>query len=70
METLIANDSPVDRFLHAPAKNSDALSDSAKRGMNIFQSFGGVALARHDRTLPRSIQPGGLDGLGNCRSNR
>jgi cytochrome c peroxidase len=43
METLIANNSPYDQFMNAPRKNSAVLSDSAKRGLNIFQSFNGVA---------------------------
>jgi cytochrome c peroxidase len=43
METLVADNSPVDQFMNAPARNNDRLSDSAKRGLNIFQSFNGVA---------------------------
>jgi cytochrome c peroxidase len=43
METLIANNSPYDQFMNAPRKNGDVLSDSAKRGLNVFQSFDGKA---------------------------
>ncbi len=55
METLVADNSPVDQFLNAPAKNSDRLSDSAKRGLNIFQSFGGVAPDPTDPTGTKTI---------------
>ncbi|MBV9173909.1 MAG: cytochrome C peroxidase [Chloroflexi bacterium] len=40
METLVANNSPVDQFFDG---NQSALGDSARRGLNIFQSFNGVA---------------------------
>jgi cytochrome c peroxidase len=40
METLVADQTPADAFL---AGNSKALSPSAARGLNIFQSFKGIS---------------------------
>jgi cytochrome c peroxidase len=40
MEALVADDSAVDQFLSG---NAGALSESARRGLNLFQSFQGVA---------------------------
>jgi cytochrome c peroxidase len=54
METLIADKSPVDQFLQANG-HSDAISDSAKRGLNIFQSFNGVAPDPSDPTGTKTI---------------
>jgi cytochrome c peroxidase len=55
METLVADNSPFDQFMNAPRKNSDVLSDSAKRGLNIFQSFNGVAPDPTDSTGTKTI---------------
>jgi len=55
METLVANNSRFDQFMNAPGKNSDIMSDSAKRGLNIFQSFDGVAPDPTDSTGARTI---------------
>jgi cytochrome c peroxidase len=54
METLVANNSPVDQFYDARG-NSTALGESAKRGLNIFQSFDGVAPDPRDPTGTRRI---------------
>jgi cytochrome c peroxidase len=40
VETLVADQTPVDRFL---AGDRDALSTQQKRGLNLFQSFKGTA---------------------------
>jgi len=56
METLVADKSPFDQFMNAPVRNSDALSASAKRGLNIFQSFGGVAPDPTDPTGTKTIK--------------
>src|SRR5205814_458053 len=55
MDTLVADNSPLDQFLFAPARNSAAMSDSAKRGLNIFQSFNGVAPDPTDPTGTRTV---------------
>lgn len=52
METLVANNSPVDQFFDG---NRTALSASAKRGLNIFQSFDGVSPDPTDPTGTRTI---------------
>jgi len=61
METLVADDSPVDRFFDRPTDPTAALSNppapfgSARRGLNIFQSFLGVAPDPTDPTGTRTI---------------
>jgi cytochrome c peroxidase len=52
METLVANDTPVDQFFDG---NRNALSASAKRGLNVFQSFDGVSPDPTDPTGTRTI---------------
>jgi cytochrome c peroxidase len=61
METLVADNSPVDQYFDAHG-NSGAMSDSAKRGLNIFQSFQGVAPDPTDPTGARTISVTLFDG--------
>src|SRR5579859_687770 len=52
METLVANDTPVDQFFDG---NRGVLSASAKRELNIFQSFDGVSPDPTDPTGTKTI---------------
>jgi cytochrome c peroxidase len=53
LDTLIADNSPVDQFFDG---NQAALSPSALRGLNIFQSFGGIAPDPTDPTGTKTIK--------------